>query len=45
MGSGVSSPDRGGSAVVARAAAGCAVLPMEHGGGKTGGRDGEKEKT
>lgn len=36
---------RGGGAAVARAAAGCAVLPMEHGGGKTGGRDGGERET
>lgn len=35
---------RGGGAVVARVATGFVVLPMEHGGGKTGGRDKEKEK-
>lgn len=35
---------RGGGAVVARAAMGFVALPMEHGGGKTGGRGGEKEK-
>lgn len=36
---------RGDGVVVARAVAGCVVLPMEHEGGKTGGRDGEKEMT
>lgn len=35
---------RGSGPAVARAASGFVVLPMEHGGGKTGGRDGEKER-
>lgn len=33
----------GAAAAVARAAAGSSELPMTHRGGKTGGRDGDKE--
>lgn len=36
---------RGSGAAVARAVAGCAVLPIEHGGGKTGGRDRRERET